>query len=101
MAKSSGSVVDNMSAPSQSHVCLLLNSTCVTAGQLHRLALALGVSVLGSMNDQRLTVEGKLTDKDNNPRNVQLVLVEYVSEAAFVLWDEEGEFLTLCSCIHY
>ena len=44
------------------------------------------------MNDQRLVVEGKLSDKDHDPYHVQLAFVEYSSETAFVLWDEEEEF---------
>ena len=81
----SGSVIDNTSAR---HVRLPLNSTRITAGQLRRLGLALGISVSGSINDQRLMVEGKLGDEGHDPCNVQVVFVEYSSEAAFVLWDE-------------
>ena len=50
-------VVDNTSAPSRTHVRLPLNSTRITAGQLRRLGLALGITVSGSISDQRLLVE--------------------------------------------
>ena len=83
-------VVDNMSAPGRPHVRLLLNSTRITAGQLRWLDLTLGISVLGSINDQRLMVKGKLSDEGHNPCNIQVVFAEYSSEAAFVLLDEEG-----------
>jgi len=55
--RSSGSSVANMSTPAKRHVCLPVNSTCITAGQLCRLGLALGISVMSSINDQRLMVE--------------------------------------------
>ena len=73
---------------------LPLNSTCITAGQLRRLGLVLGISVSSSINNQRLMVEGKLSDDGHDSCNVQVVFVEYLSEAVFVLWDEDGEFLT-------
>jgi len=47
---------------------------------VHHLGLALGITVSGSISDQRLLVEGKLC-------NVQVVFVEYSCEATFVLWD--------------
>ena len=40
-------------------------------------------------------VEGKLSDEGQDPCNIQVVFAEYSSEAAFVLCDEEGEFLTV------
>ena len=70
-------VVDNTSAPSRTPVRLLFNLTCITAGQLRRLGLALGISVLGSINDQRLMVEGKLSDEGHDPSNIQVVFAEY------------------------
>jgi len=39
-------------------------------------------------------VEGKLNEGGHDPCNVQVVFDEYSSEAAFVLWDEDGEFLS-------
>ena len=92
----SGSVIDNTSSR---HVRLPLNSTRITAGQVRRLGLALGISVSDSINDQRLMVEGKLGDEGHDPCNFQVVFVEYSSEAAFVLWDEEGEFLTVPAAV--
>ena len=80
-------VVDNTSAPGRTHVRLLLNSTSITAGQLRQLGLALGITISGSINDQRLVVEGKLSDEGHDPCNIQVVFAEYSSEAAFVLCD--------------
>ena len=93
MAESGGSMVDSAPASGRSHVRIPLNSMRITAGQLRRLGLALGITVSGSISDQRLLVEGKLGEEGHDPCNVQVVFEEYSSEAAFVLWDEDGEFL--------
>ena len=90
-----GNVVDNMSAPGRTHMRLPLNLTRITAGQLRRLGLALGITISGSINDQRLVVEDKLSDEGHDPCNIQVVFEGYSSEAAFVLCDEKGEFLTV------
>ena len=88
-------MVDSTSAPGRTHVRLPLNLTCITAGQLRRLGLALDITISGSINDQRLVVEGTLSDEGHDPCNIQVVFAEYSSEATFVLCDEEGEFLTV------
>ena len=89
MAESGGSVVYNTPASGRSHVQIPLNSIRITAGQLCRLGLALGITVSGSVSDQRLLVKGKLNEGGHDPCNVQVVLEEYSSEVAFVLWDED------------
>ena len=61
-----------------------------TAGQLHHLSLVLGIMV-----NQRLLVEGTLDEEGHNSCNVQVVFVEYSSEAVFMLWDKDGKFLTV------
>jgi len=78
-----------------SHVRIPLNSTHITARQLHHPGLVLGITVSGSISDQRLLVEGKLNEGGHDSCNVQVVFGEYSSEAAFVLWDENGEFLSV------
>ena len=95
MAESGGSMVDSAPASGRSHVRIPLNSMRITAGQLRRLGLALGITVSGSIRDQRLLVEGKLNEEGHDPCNVLVVIEEYSSEAAFVLWDEDGEFLCI------
>jgi len=55
----------------------------------------LGIVVSVSISNQRLLVEGKLNEGGHNPCNVQVVFGEYPSEAAFVLWDEDGEILSV------
>ena len=95
MAESGGSMVDGTPASGRSHMRIPLNSTRITAGQLRRLGLALGITVSGSNSDQRLLVEGKLDEGGHNSCNVQVVIEEYSSEAVFVLWDEDGEFLSV------
>ena len=92
MAESDGSMFDSAPASGRSHVRIPLNSTHITAGQPCCLGLAL---VSGSISDQRLLVEGNLNEGDHDPCNVQLVFGEYSSEAAFVLWDEDSEFLSV------
>jgi len=69
-----------------------LNSMRITAGQLCRLGLVLGITVSGSISNQRLLVEGKLNEGGHDPCNV---FEEYSSEAAFVLWDEDSGFLSV------
>ena len=54
-----------------------------------------GITISGSIKDQRLVVEGKLSDEGHGPCNIQVVFAEYSSETAFVLCDEEGEFFTV------
>jgi len=95
MAESGGSMVDSAPASGHSHVRILLNSMRITASQLHHLGLALGITVSGSISDQRLLVKGKLSGEGHDPCNVQVVFEEYSSETAFVLWDEDGEFLSV------
>ena len=95
MAESGGSVVDSTPASGRSHVQIPLNSKRITAGQLCHLGLALGITVSGSISDQRLLGEGQLNEGSHDPCNVQVVFEEYSSEAAFVLWDEDGEFLSV------
>ena len=94
-AESGGSVVDSVPASGRSHVQIPLNSTRITAGQLRCLGLALGIAVSGSTSNQTLLVEGKLNEGGHDPCNMQEVFGEYCSEAAFVLWDEDGEFLSV------
>ena len=69
----SNDVVDNTSVRSQSHVRMPLNSSHVTAGQLRRLGKALGLTSSGSIDDQRLMVEGKISEMGHEPYNVQIV----------------------------
>ena len=95
MAECGGSVVDIAPISGCSHMRIPLNSTRITAGQLHHLGLALGITVSSSISNQRLLVKGKLDEGSHDPCNVQVLFEEYSSEAAFVLWDEDGEFLTV------
>ena len=69
-----------------------LNSMRITAGQLCSLGLALDITVSGSICNQRLLVEGKLNKGGHDPCNV---FEEYSREPAYVLWDEDGEFLSV------
>ena len=75
----SDDVVDNTSVRSQSHVCMPLNSSRITAGQLRRLGKALGLTFSGSIEDLRLMVEGKISEMGHEPYNVQIVFEEYSS----------------------
>ena len=90
-------VVDNTSVRSQSHMCMPLNSSRITAGQLRRLGKVLGLTSSGSIDDQRLMVEGKTSEMGHEPYNIQVVFEEYSSDASFKLCDEGGEFLTVPS----
>ena len=93
----SDDVVDNTSVRSQSHMRMPLNSSRITAGQLSRVGKALGLTSSGSIDDQRLMVEGKISEMGHELYNVQIVLEEYSSDASFQLCDEDGEFLTVPS----
>jgi len=73
MVESGSSMVDSAPASGRSHVRIPLNSMRITAGQLPRLGLTLGITVSGSISDQRLLVEGKLGEESHNPCNVQVV----------------------------
>ena len=72
-----------------------LNSRRLTAGHLKRLARALDVPTMAAGAEIRQMVEGKLVDAGREPRNVQVVLGGGTPRAAFVLQDEDGEFLTV------
>ena len=95
MAETHADVVDNTSVSIQYHVRLPLNSSRITAGQLRRLGTALGLTSSGSIDDQRLMVEGKINDLGHEPCNVQVVFQEYSGDASFELWGESGKFLTV------
>lgn len=97
MGESGCDVTDNMSATTQAHVRLPLNLSRITAGQLRRLSMALGLTASGPINDQRLMVERKISDLGCEPCNVQVVFEEHTTDAAFQLWDESAEFLTVPS----
>ena len=89
--------VDNTSVRSQSHVCMLLNSSHMTAGQLHQLGMALALTSSCSIGDQRLMVEEKISELSHEPCNVQVVFEKYCSDASFQLCEGDGEFLTVHS----
>ena len=72
-----------------------LNSKRLTAGQLRRLAVALGVPSSGSPADVRLIIEGKLTELGREPQNVQVVMEEGTPTAGLRLQDESGTFVTV------
>ena len=72
-----------------------LNSKRLTAGQLRRLAVALGVPSSGSPADIRLIIEGKLTELGREPQNVQVVMEEGTPTAGLRLQDESGTFVTV------
>ena len=93
----SDDVVDNTSVRSQFHVHMPLNSLRITAGQLRRLGKVLGLTSSGSIDDQRLMVEGKISEMGHKPYNVQIVFEEYSSDASFQLCDEGGKFLMVPS----
>ena len=90
-------MVNNTSVRSQSHMRMPLNSLRITAGQLSRLDKVLGLTSSGSIDDQRLMVEGKISEMSHEPYNVQVVFEEYFSDASFQLCDEGGEFVTVSS----
>ena len=93
----SDDMVDNTSVRSQSHVRMPLNLSRITAGQLHQLGKALGLTSSGSIDDQRLIVEGKISEMGHEPYNVQVVFEEYSSDASFQLCNEGYDFLTVPS----
>ena len=51
-----------------------LNSTRITAGQLHALGTALGIPASGNVSDLRLMIEGQITEGGCDPQNVQVLL---------------------------
>ena len=59
--------------------------------------MALGLTSSGSIDDLRLVIEGKISELDHEPCNVQVLFEEHTSDTAFELWDESGGFLTVPS----
>ena len=72
-----------------------LNSKRLTTGQLKRLARALDVPTTAAGDEIRQMIEGKLAEDGREPLNVQVMFSGGTTGAAFVLQDEEGEFLTV------
>ena len=75
------------------HTCssyVPLNSTQVTAGQLHSLGTLLGMPASGTVSDLRLMIEGKITEGTCDPRNIQVLLPKDTEDSCISLRDHEG-----------
>ena len=72
-----------------------LNSKRLTVAHMKRLARSLGLPTTAAGDEIRQMVEGKLADAGREPRNVLVRLGSGAPGFAFVLQDEEGEFLTV------
>lgn len=59
-------------------MCMPLNSSCITAGQLHLLCTALEITSSGSIDDQRLIVEWKISELGHEPCNVQVIYLKSI-----------------------
>ena len=67
-----------------------LNTTCITAGQLHSLGTALGVPASSTVSDLRLMIEGKITEGGHDLRNVQVLLPKGTEDMSISLRDYEN-----------
>ena len=76
---------------------LPLNSRRLTANIVNRIAKALELphSRSASLDDMKQMVEGTLTERGEEPRNVQVALVEGVEGVVIELLNEDGAFLTI------
>ena len=76
---------------------LPLNSRRLTATIVNRIvkALELPHSRSASLDDMKQMVEGTLTERGEEPRNVQVALVEGVEGVVIELRNEDGAFLTI------
>ena len=59
--------------------------------------MALGLTLSGSIDELRSVIEGKVSELSRESCNVQVLFEEHTSDVAFKLWDESGEFLTVCA----
>jgi len=76
----------------QVHTCVPLNSKCLSAYNLKRIAQALGVPSTSSADEIRVLVDGKLTELNSEPRNVQVWLQ---ASGAIELVNANGVFLRI------
>ena len=76
---------------------LPLNSKRITSTFIRVLAKGLGLPTEASAEDLRRMIEGKLTEEDREPRNVQVLIQDTEGGGAtrLLLQDENGIFLTL------
>ena len=72
-----------------------LNSTRVTAGQLHDLGAQLEVPMSSSAGDLWVTIEAKLREMDHKPSNVQVALPRDPEDTSISLVDDSGVFLVV------
>ena len=74
---------------------LPLNSRRLTASIVNRIAKALSLPHSASLDDTKQMVEGTLVERGEEPRNVQVTLIEGVGGVVIELWNEDGAFLTI------
>jgi len=72
-----------------------LNSTRVTAGQLHDLGAQLEVPMSSSAGDLWVTIEAKLREMDHKPSNVQVALPRDPEDTSISPVDDSGVFLAV------
>ena len=90
----SGLITDAITVPEESHVLpegrvLPLNSKRLTAVHLRAIAKELHLTGKGSLEDLKLTIEGKVREEGRDTVSVQAI----VQETRVFLIDEEGVFL--------
>ena len=73
----------------------LLNSRCLTALILGKIATELGVPSGGSLADTKQMVEGAFSEHGRQPSNVQVSLLETGGGVAIRLEDEDGIFMEI------
>ena len=79
-------------ATTQAHTCVPLNSRRLSAYNLKRIAQALDVPSTSSADKIRVLVDGKLTELNNEPRNVRVWLQ---ASNAIKLVNADGVFLRI------
>ena len=67
-----------------------LNSKCVKAGQLQRIAVLLGLRMTGTAAVTRQLIEGKLMKMEREPKNAQVIIQDTSENSAISLIDENG-----------
>ena len=74
---------------------LPLNSRRLTANIVNRIAKAPELPHSASLDNMKQMVEGTLTERGEEPRNIQVALIEGVEGVVIELQNEDGAFLTI------
>ena len=75
-------------------VSIPLNSKKLTTKRLQAIAAGLELPASATTEDLRLLIEGKITDRGQNPSNIQVTIADEDSSTLHLV-DENGCFLTV------